>query len=49
MKSWILKRHLILFAAGLAMLYWILEAVAMMTVFDEGAFAEQISPPAPSE
>ena len=45
MKSWILRRHLVLFAAGLALLYWILEALAMMAFFEEGTFAEQIFSP----
>ena len=45
MKSWILRRHLVLFAAGLALLYWILESLLMVIAFDEGTFAEQILSP----
>ncbi len=42
MKSWILRRHLILLAVGLALLYWILESLVMMAFFEGGTFVEQI-------
>ncbi len=49
MKDWIRRRHLILLAVGLALLYWALEGLVMLLFFEEGAYAEQFFYPDPHE